>query len=315
MSSFAQVTHSVYSEDMLAANCRPDINLRFLSKAEYIKHFKSIDINTKGMNSELITIEHLNDIYTSFMYFPEWMSIRSNADWNKTRVVFNPNYLGYADHRIALGVKWTQMPSLQRQSVLIHEIFHRISDKYLDISQKDTWINLDNSWDEMKFISRVGYVGTPSAGAEFVSTRAAFNSKEDWAESLSSYRINPHLLKSVSQKKYDFIKENVYFGIEYIDNSQCDDVPNFLTDTREVQKLHAYIDSNYRSLKKIVKKYPNRGFTNALIMHIKSTQKENEDEQYYSLEDMKLKLLIENNLDELIYNQLDLYEFYLKKSK
>ncbi len=57
----------------------------------------------------------------------------------------------------------------------------------------------------------------------FISGYAKTNPLEDIAESITAYRFNPKKLKELSPKRYEYLKNKVFMGIEYLSDSQCDD--------------------------------------------------------------------------------------------
>ncbi len=58
---------------------------------------------------------------------------------------------------------------------------------------------------------------------EVISRYAETNPLEDIAESMTAYRFNASLLKETSPSRYQYLKENVFMGAEYLDDSNCID--------------------------------------------------------------------------------------------
>jgi hypothetical protein len=56
----------------------------------------------------------------------------------------------------------------------------------------------------------------------FVSRYAQTNPLEDIAESITAYRFNPEKLKEISPQRYNYIKEKVFLGVEYLTDSSCE---------------------------------------------------------------------------------------------
>ena len=56
-----------------------------------------------------------------------------------------------------------------------------------------------------------------------VSTYGTRNPSEDFAESIVAYRYNPKPMKDSCPDKYNYIKDIIFDGIEYLDESGCKD--------------------------------------------------------------------------------------------
>ena len=57
----------------------------------------------------------------------------------------------------------------------------------------------------------------------FISGYAKTNPLEDIAESITAYRFNPKKLKELSPERYEYLKEKVFMGVEYLSDTQCED--------------------------------------------------------------------------------------------
>ena len=57
---------------------------------------------------------------------------------------------------------------------------------------------------------------------QFISQYAMTNPAEDFAESFLAYRMAPKKLQRVSPKRYDYIKKNVFKGLEFDSQKDCD---------------------------------------------------------------------------------------------
>lgn len=100
-----------------------------------------------------------------------------------------------------------------RTYTIVHEWGHNLgSDLKVDTSKE--WLNLSGWVDKGGDWS----LGKPKT---VVSNYAKTNPSEDFAESVATYRYNPQLLLAVNPEKYQFIKEVVFQGVEYLDGETC----------------------------------------------------------------------------------------------
>jgi hypothetical protein len=123
--------------------------------------------------------------------------------------------------------------------MLTHELSHvmatamsKSADERLDTS--DEWLALSGwSKDALELVPTQHSVDHPEDVLQYIlypervaSRYGMQNPKEDFAESVNMYRINPKkflaILPEWDRSKYDFIKNNVFNGIEYFDSAQCD---------------------------------------------------------------------------------------------
>lgn len=147
---------------------------------------------------------------------------------------------------IEVGRMWRKSSYKSRVYTIFHELAH-----VLNYNHTTLFINLNDGWHSVYFGRRLN----PKDRSKFVSSYAQSNSNEDWAESLSAYRLNPKLLKSRSIEKYNFIKDKVFFGIDYLKEESCQ---NRIIESRDVisDKAKKHIDfaiTNrliYRALRK-----------------------------------------------------------------
>jgi hypothetical protein len=306
--SFAQVGKvSVLPADMELANCIPEVKL-LSSKKAYQDKLKDLGFDARNLlRFPVISKEHMHDILSAVEYFPKWMNIGKNTDWDRIRIIFRPDMDIVANAFITLGMKWTEFESLHRQAIIIHEISHRLGTRFNNYAYSKYWEEIENSWDQVRFIPRVGWRADPNPEQTFVSKYAATNPSEDWAESLTSYRINPELLYSSSKVKYDFIKDNIYLGVEYFDRSSCElnPVPN-----NKESELIDFLDENYRSFKKNILK--NDSFIEVAMKTLKEI--ESQSEEIYQRSNYTFKLYLESLKDTKAFEDTRAYRKYLRRT-
>lgn len=103
----------------------------------------------------------------------------------------------------------------ERSYVIVHEWGHNLSqDMKIDTSKEwldlSGWVDKGGDWKSTKAHSLVSKYGATNPG-------------EDFAESVATYRYNPKLLQALNPEKYNFIKEVVFQGVEYLDQKTCDE--------------------------------------------------------------------------------------------
>lgn len=96
----------------------------------------------------------------------------------------------------------------------VHEIGHVLGASLnLDSSKEWTSISWEYSQEQNRVLRK-----SPQA---FVSNYAKVDFFEDFAESFAAYRFSPEKLKAASLKKYNFMKEKVFSGFEFISEVSC----------------------------------------------------------------------------------------------
>jgi hypothetical protein len=105
--------------------------------------------------------------------------------------------------------------------VVFHEIAHIISHQK-SMAESEEWKKLSGWKSEFRGLGlspkRIDTFSKPSC---MVSEYGKTNANEDFAESISAYRYNPLPLKKNCPEKYNFIRKNVFKGIEYITKESC----------------------------------------------------------------------------------------------
>lgn len=102
----------------------------------------------------------------------------------------------------------------QMESTSFHEIAHYISSE-LDLDESPEWMAI-SGW-----VDHGDFQYSSARKDNFCSHYAKDSPGEDFAESLVAYRYNPELLQAASMEKYNFIKENVFGGVEYTSQKEC----------------------------------------------------------------------------------------------
>jgi hypothetical protein len=113
---------------------------------------------------------------------------------------------------------WDTEPRREKQYTIFHEVSHNTSTKLKGMDESPEWL-AQSSW------IKTGDTWTSDPNACQVTKYGATNPWEDFAEAMSTYRYNPQDFKTRCPKKYEFIKNSVFKGIEYTDVKSCSSIP------------------------------------------------------------------------------------------
>lgn len=122
---------------------------------------------------------------------------------------------------------------------IVHEWGHNLAHN-LKLDADKEWLNLSGWVDR-------GGSWTLTQPDSVVSLYARENPGEDFAETVATYRYNPALLKSVNPRKYAFIKETIFQGIEYLAPEMCDENKSYFSRLADVQTPDAPVSKDLSS--------------------------------------------------------------------
>lgn len=202
-----------------------------------------------GLNSESLEwkIDELDDVISASEGLPETLLPLKNT--NKPlvrRVSFGANIL--ANAVMTFFNLWTTYSSPYRKYTTTHEIGHNIQDEY-DVNGTN-WNSL-SGWQLTEVTNEQGELVKKLIAQNphtFVSSYAATNPSEDFAETFVAYRFNPEHLLLKSQAKYEALRDKVFFGIEYTNDENCSPAKSKLTTRmREIISSYVNINPNYES--------------------------------------------------------------------
>lgn len=139
--------------------------------------------------------------YTYSRYNEEGICVRANS-----RMIF-------------FGCMFDDEPGFDDTATTLHEIAHYIG-KEFDFDGAG-WMEL-SGWDESVTFeleaAKFEYSHDPNAC--FISTYGMETPGEDFAESFVAYRYTPERLKNTCPQKYEYLKNNVFNGVEFINHKQ-----------------------------------------------------------------------------------------------
>jgi hypothetical protein len=105
------------------------------------------------------------------------------------------------------------MSDSHKEQTTFHEIAHNYGSNF-GIDHSKEWLEV-TGWEQEggKFVNK--------RTEEFVTRYASTNFFEDFAESFTYYRYYPARLKAKSPRRYDFLKNKVFSGKEYLEETDC----------------------------------------------------------------------------------------------
>lgn len=124
------------------------------------------------------------------------------------------NSIVWADSDITIYPPWIQGPQGLRFQTLVHEVGHNLHQKLPDEKFKEwmaisSWVKEGDNWNY------------DILGACMPSKYGMTSALEDFAETASAYRYNARALLARCPAKYNFMRDNVFRGVEYREESQC----------------------------------------------------------------------------------------------
>ncbi len=198
----------------------------------YLLDKYGLNLNDKRINNTAKwNDDEVKHIMKSINYIPKQLL---PFESNQTIVRGSRNSTGGSTYANAtmyfFDAHFDQTPQMQTYT-LFHEVGHNIaSDLDLDVAKE--WTNLSEWKPEYKKDSKgkvkISYDGKPEISSwhhghdhSLPSDYAKTNPKEDFAETFSAYRFNPKKLKEISPNKYEYMKKNIFQGVEFLSEESC----------------------------------------------------------------------------------------------
>lgn len=122
-----------------------------------------------------------------------------------------------ADASISFYNIWSNRNDILKIKTIVHELGHKFSALLSDesVDQSVLWTKLSGwDWDRSSIVGAFSATRNKEYN-NFVSKYSMQNPLEDFAESFTSYILNPHYLKEIAPEKFLFLKEYVFAGIDY----------------------------------------------------------------------------------------------------
>lgn len=117
---------------------------------------------------------------------------------------------------------WNDISQAERQQTLLHELGHVVARKD-NVDESTPWFKV-SGWQMRIRTDKNGravqdFILTDTSKA--VSSYGKTNPREDFAESVTAYRFGGAIMKADHAEKYDFLKQRVFDGKEYLSSQAC----------------------------------------------------------------------------------------------
>jgi len=170
-------------------------------------------------------VKELDEIIKAFGDFPSFMApLETNKKFTHFYRKKRPSredlsHIGDATIQFYDG--YDRMSPEGKHYAILHEWGHGIATGF-EIDKNKKWLDL-SGWEDRNGVWKA------TRPHSCVSQYAATKPSEDFAESVATYRYNPNLLKTLNPEKYNFMKEVVFQGIEYLDSNKCGDENSYVS--------------------------------------------------------------------------------------
>lgn len=190
-------------------------------KILYTKLFYDLNASELSVtNSSRFTDREFDDVLMGLGDLP--LSLKNSGRPNQQIVHYTRGELPFyhqgtntqADSSMNFYDRWSQKPSPSRQYVVFHEMAHNMAfhlgklDESSQFLETAGWIKTGEDWEKTSEFCAVSNYGSTDPD-------------EDFAETAAAYRYNPATLRDQCPKKYDYMKQFVFKGQEYLDSSNC----------------------------------------------------------------------------------------------
>lgn len=135
---------------------------------------------------------------------------------------YGPSATTLANATINLFSPWDDESVEDKRMTIIHEIGHNIG-HHFHLDENKEWLDL-SGW--YFFKEEWGATNKEAITSKYGATNPA----EDFAETIVAYRYNPAMLKKRSLEKYEFIKKNVFQGLEFDKEENCQETKSYFSD-------------------------------------------------------------------------------------
>ncbi len=170
----------------------------------------------------------LDSMISIFQDLPPSMRLHGTPSWGRSEVVnaltldYRKNggsaAATYGDEEIQVYQSWRKYSVPRQKRAVFHEYGHWIAESK-NFNESPEWLNLGD-W---KLVGGKWTSKNPHA----ISSYGSESPREDFAETVASYRYSPERLKKLSPEKYDFMKNRVFGGVEYLPGkTPCESKPS-----------------------------------------------------------------------------------------
>ena len=186
--------------------------------------------NTSNWNKEELDVllQGLEDLPKGMLPLDDNRSfVRMKRGYTYTKYNIGDGCVGANSEIRFFDCWWEDFHGSNRMSVLAHEVAHYVGEE-LAIDDTPEWLSLSGWETELYYDSNRKLRSRWSANKDacFLSTYGQTKPAEDFAEMFVAYRYSSETLKKECPKKYNFMKDLVFNGIEFTkDKNFCEKRP------------------------------------------------------------------------------------------
>jgi hypothetical protein len=179
-------------------------------RAEITKHHFNI-----SKVKQLLQLKELRSIYHAILLLP--IFLRSFPE--EITIYFDPTIfeISNAVDGIALSTRWFWFDSNFQSMSFFHELAHHIATLAYSLDKSSQWVSVDGTqaWSRIDQLSNGDFYAYEGLKDGFITDYAKTTNLEDFAESVTAYRLAPNLLKNVSVNKFNFLKKVIFGELDY----------------------------------------------------------------------------------------------------
>lgn len=132
-----------------------------------------------------------------------------------------------ANATMGFYTRWSKAHPHHRQYIVLHEFAHNYGSNFVDdLANLDEWLTV-TGWERTPENRELFKRPADDHDGGLISGYSKTNPREDFAESVSAYRLNPFELRELSPSRYNFIRDTVFDGLEFTHTEACERQPFF----------------------------------------------------------------------------------------
>ncbi|WP_413580461.1 hypothetical protein [Bdellovibrio sp. HCB288] len=188
-----------------------------------LKHFGFNGSQLRTVNASAWRSDELDDILAALSDYPIELY---PLDYNRKLIhatrgasMKTPEGESVANSTMEIYDFWNKLSLAERQQTLLHELGHVVARKN-NLDESAEWLKVAG-WVQRNSKGKSGMNYSLVDPSKAVSLYGKTNPHEDFAESVVAYRFGGAKLKSEQSEKYEFLKNQVFDGKEYLSPTAC----------------------------------------------------------------------------------------------
>jgi hypothetical protein len=157
-------------------------------------------------------------------FFPLPFELKITKESDPSEQILYPGHLAHyqgGNRLIKLLPLWKTRSYVDQLLTITHEIAHAYADGF-NLHYDQLW----KDYSKWNFVPKKGEF-KPKNKKNIISKYGEDDPAEDFAETFVAYRYNPEKLKKLAPKKFKYMKEMVFGGIDYTSASNCDETKSY----------------------------------------------------------------------------------------